>query len=131
MRGQRRLTIIWSHRLKAKVNESLAASGTANADGLQRELQEKEAQYRADGIDPATVPKVQEIKQKLAQYSTGTSEHENAVFSHLLTFFSRYYDKGDFISQRRYKRRHLCHSLCRGRSGAALGEQGSVLYQEQ
>lgn len=90
-------------RLKAKVNESLAASGAANLDGLQRELAEKEAQYRADGIDPATVPKVQEIKQKLAQYSTGTSEHENAVFSHLLTFFSRYYDKGDFISQRRYK----------------------------
>jgi len=91
------------HRLKAKVSESLAASGTANADGLRRELQEKEAQYRADGIDPAAVPKVQEIKQKLAQYSTGASEHENAVFSHLLTFFSRYYDKGDFISQRRYK----------------------------
>ena len=91
------------HRLKAKVSDSLAASGTANADGLKRELQEKEAQYRADGIDPAAVPKIQEIKQKLAQYSTGTSEHENAVFSHLLTFFSRYYDKGDFISQRRYK----------------------------
>lgn len=91
------------HRLKAKASESLAASGTANADGLRRELQEKEAQYRADGIDPATVPKLQEIKQKLAQYSTGVSEHENAVFSHLLTFFSRYYDKGDFISQRRYK----------------------------
>lgn len=91
------------HRLKTKVSESLAASGTANAEGLRRELQEKEAQYRADGIDPATVPKLQEIKQKLAQYSTGASEHENAVFSHLLTFFSRYYDKGDFISQRRYK----------------------------
>ncbi len=91
------------HRLKAKVNESLAASRAANLDGLQRELVEKEIQYRADGIDPVTVPKVQEIKQKLAQYSTGTSEHENAVFSHLLTFFSRYYDKGDFISQRRYK----------------------------
>lgn len=38
-----------------------------------------------------------------AQYNTGTTEHENAVFSHLLTFFSRYYDNGDFISQRRYK----------------------------
>ena len=91
------------HRLKAKVSESLAASGAANLDGLKRELQEKETQYRADGIDPATVPKVQEIKQKRAQYSAGTSEHENAVFSHLLTFFSRYYDKGDFISQRRFK----------------------------
>jgi adenine-specific DNA-methyltransferase len=32
-----------------------------------------------------------------------SAEYENAVFTHLLTFFSRYYDKGDFISQRRYK----------------------------
>ena len=46
---------------------------------------------------------MQELRQKLAQYSAGASEHENAVFSHLLTFFSRYYEQGDFISQRRYK----------------------------
>lgn len=89
--------------LKAKVAESLAASGAANVEGVQHELKEKEAQYRADGIDPATVPKVLELRQKLAAYGAGTSEHENAVFTHLLTFFSRYYDKGDFISQRRYK----------------------------
>lgn len=29
-------------------------------------------------------------------------EHENRVYNHLLAFFSRYYDAGDFISQRRY-----------------------------
>lgn len=91
------------NRLKAKVVESLAASGAANMEGLQKELKEKEAQYRADGINPDTVPKVLEIREKLAKYGIGTSEHENAVFTHLLTFFSRYYDKGDFISQRRYK----------------------------
>jgi len=91
------------NRLKAKVGESLAVSGAANVEGLQKELKEKEAQYRADGIDPNTVPKVRELRQKLAEYGVGTSEHENAVFTHLLTFFSRYYDSGDFISQRRYK----------------------------
>lgn len=91
------------NRLKAKIGESLAASGAANMEGLQKELKEKEAQYRADGIDPDTVPKVRELRQKFAEYSVGTSEHENAVFTHLLTFFSRYYDSGDFISQRRYK----------------------------
>ncbi|MBC8549974.1 MAG: site-specific DNA-methyltransferase, partial [Candidatus Brocadiales bacterium] len=90
-------------RLKARVDESLAASGAADVDGLQKELKEKEAQYRADGIDPDTVPRVRELRQKLAESGLGTSEHENAVFTHLLTFFSRYYDKGDFISQRRYK----------------------------
>ena len=91
------------NRLKAKVGQSLAASGAANKEGVQKELKEKEAQYLADGIDPETVPKVRELRQKLADYGAGTSEHENAVFTHLLTFFSRYYDSGDFISQRRYK----------------------------
>jgi adenine-specific DNA-methyltransferase len=91
------------NRLKAKVGQSLAASGAATKEGVQKELKEKEAQYLADGIDPETVPKVHELRQKLTDYSVGTSEHENAVFTHLLTFFSRYYDNGDFISQRRYK----------------------------
>ena len=89
--------------LKAKVGESLAASGAANVEGLQKELKEKETQYRADGIDPDTVPKVRELRKKLEECGVGKSEHENTVFTHLLTFFSRYYDKGDFISQRRYK----------------------------
>lgn len=89
--------------LKAKVAESLAASGSGNRDALQKELKEKEAQYRADGMDPDTVPKVKELRQKIADLGSGSAEHENAVFTHLLTFFSRYYDKGDFISQRRYK----------------------------
>jgi adenine-specific DNA-methyltransferase len=91
------------NRLKEKVRESLSVSGEAKLNGLSKELREKEAQYRADGIDPDTVPKVREIREQLSQYGDSAVEHENSVFSHLLTFFSRYYDKGDFISQRRYK----------------------------
>lgn len=91
------------NRLKAKVQASLAVSGNASVDGLRLELREKEAQYRSDGIDPDSVPKIVELRQKIAEYGTGAIEHENAVFTHLLTFFSRYFDKGDFISQRRYK----------------------------
>lgn len=91
------------NRLKAKVSESLAASGASNLEGLAKELKEKEAQYRSDGIDPDTVPKIKELRQKVAELGSGSAEHENAVFTHLLTFFSRYYDKGDFVSQRRYK----------------------------
>ncbi|UKH28447.1 site-specific DNA-methyltransferase [Actinobacillus pleuropneumoniae] len=33
----------------------------------------------------------------------GNFEQANSVYNHLYTFFSRYYDQGDFISQRRYK----------------------------
>lgn len=50
--------------------------------------------------------KQSELGQRLIQLQAAAptaAEHENAVFTHLLTFFSRYYDKGDFISQRRYK----------------------------
>lgn len=41
-----------------------------------------------------------QVKTALAGASDGS---DNEVFSHLVTFFSRYYDNGDFISKRRYK----------------------------
>ncbi len=119
------ITDYLENRLKAKVAESLAVAVSANRISLHKELKEKEAQYRAEsrldnnrsmtatrsaggkvkasGMDPDSVPKIAEIKQKLARFNVVAAEHENAVFTHLLTFFSRYYDKGDFISQRRYK----------------------------
>ncbi len=90
-------------RLPEKVKAVLTQGSAAQQEQVARELQEKEAQYQSDGIDPGTVPKVRELREKLAQYKAGASEHENAVFSHLLAFFSRYFKDGDFISQRRYK----------------------------
>lgn len=90
-------------RLPEKVQTALVSGNEAQREQVVHELKEKEEQYTADGIDPDSVPKVQELRKKLAEYSAGASEHENAVFSHLLAFFSRYYDNGDFISQRRYK----------------------------
>src|SRR5690554_6440554 len=90
-------------RLPEKVQAALSSGSEAQREQVARELKEKEKQYAADGLEPGNVPKVQELRQKLAEYSVGAAEHENAVFSHLLTFFSRYYDNGDFISQRRYK----------------------------
>lgn len=91
------------NRLYEKVQGALNSGNKAQLEQVARELKEKEAQYQADGINPDNVPKVQELRQKLAQLNAGANEHENAVFSHLLAFFSRYYDNGDFISQRRYK----------------------------
>lgn len=91
------------NRLKARVQESLAQAGTAGLEQLKKELTEAVKGAEALGVQPDTVPKVQELRQRIAEQGTGAAEHENAVFSHLLTFFSRYYDKGDFISQRRYK----------------------------
>ena len=90
-------------RLKAKVAQSLANASQANVEHMKFELAEAEQNAGSLGISPDNVPKVLELRQKVAAYGTGTAEHENAVFTHLLTFFSRYYDKGDFISKRRYK----------------------------
>ena len=42
------------------------------------------------------------LEAQLAQ-SADTESMQAEVFSHLVTFFSRYYDNGDFISKRRYK----------------------------
>jgi adenine-specific DNA-methyltransferase len=91
------------NRLKVKIDENLAATGAATITSLHAELKKKEMQYVADGMEPDAVPAVLALRQKIADYGTGVTEHENSVFTHLLTFFSRYYDKGDFISQRRYK----------------------------
>lgn len=91
------------NRLKEKVEEVLATSSSANVEQLKEALQKAEQGAHELGVSPDTVPKVQELKKKIAETSVGAAEHENAVFSHLLTFFSRYYDQGDFLSQRRYK----------------------------
>lgn len=91
------------NRLTEKVQAALAVGNAANTQQLQTELQEAEKNAQALGVSPDGIPKVQELRNKLKAATTGYGEHENAVFSHLLTFFSRYYDNGDFISQRRYK----------------------------
>ena len=91
------------NRLAEKVQAALAVGNAANIQQLQGELQEAEKNAQALGVNPDGVPKVQELRARLKEASAGSFEHENAVFSHLLAFFSRYYDNGDFISQRRYK----------------------------
>ena len=47
------------------------------------------------------VKKFLEAKEKRGETQT-RNQRENAVFNHLYTFFSRYYDNGDFIPRRRY-----------------------------
>ncbi|UKH16236.1 site-specific DNA-methyltransferase [Actinobacillus pleuropneumoniae] len=43
------------------------------------------------------------LPNKIQTAFNGNFEQANSVYNHLYTFFSRYYDNGDFISQRRYK----------------------------
>lgn len=89
--------------LKAQVTEILEKNKSSKLTDLENEL--KEAQKSAEKIDvsPNDVPRVQELKAELAALGD-TTALENEVYSHLTVFFSRYYDGGDFISQRRYKK---------------------------
>lgn len=91
------------NRLAEKVQVALSAGSAASAQQLQADLDEAIKQAQTLGANPDDLPKVKDLRAKLKDATTGSSEYENAVFSHLLTFFSRYYEQGDFISQRRYK----------------------------
>lgn len=92
-----------SARLKERVVEALASGNQASSEHLQRDLEDAIKAAQGLGVDPEATAKVKELRAALKDAASGASEHENTVFTHLLAFFSRYYDKGDFISQRRYK----------------------------
>ena len=89
--------------LKQKVEASLSKGETSDYQEVESELNDALKNAHALGADPEVLPVVQDLRKKLASLSAGDSEHEDVVFSHLLTFFSRYYESGDYISQRRYK----------------------------
>ena len=80
-------------------------------DTLQQELAKAIDECKNLGIDPDTNPKVQELKKQISQGSTSVDDLQNTVFSRLTQFFSRYYDGGDFVSQRRYKTGSSAYSI--------------------
>ena len=59
---------------------------------------------RALGIEPKNIPKVKELQAGYETSAVDVAALENEVYDHLCSFFSRYYDEGDFISLRRYKK---------------------------
>lgn len=82
-----------------------AALGSVTAEDqarLKAAVETAREQARKFGApDPDATPGVQEAKAAYrAAADTGALEEE--IYSHLLTFFSRYYQEGDFIPQRRY-----------------------------
>ena len=77
--------------------------GAGDRARLDRELQELAARLAGDGIDdPTTSKKWRELKDK-RDAEPDTTVLAREVFSHLATFFARYYDDGDFVAQPRYK----------------------------
>ena len=91
-----------NNELLPTIRETLQAGGKAT--DTQKELDDAIKQAQELGADPDTLPKVQQLKALLGDGANNSLEKDEAeIFSHLTTFFSRYYDGGDFMSLRRYK----------------------------
>ena len=70
---------------------------------LQKELAKAIEQAHSLGADPETLPKVKELRNKLANDAVDVGGLENEVYDHLFSFFRRYYSDGDFLTKRVYK----------------------------
>ncbi len=89
--------------LLPQVREAFDQYHSADKTVLKKDLKEAEQQASELGVEPDSVPKVQELRAKYKTSGVDVTALENEVFDHLYSFFSRYYDEGDFISLRRYK----------------------------
>lgn len=88
--------------LLPQVREAFASYETGNRGAVEAELADAIQKAKELGADPDQLPRVKELRAKLAQ-ATDVTALENEVYSHLYNFFRRYYNEGDFISLRRYK----------------------------
>jgi adenine-specific DNA-methyltransferase len=88
--------------LLPQVREAFQAYEAKNRGAVEAELAEAVEKARELGADPETLPRVKDLRAKLAQ-AVDVTALENEVYSHLYNFFRRYYQEGDFISLRRYK----------------------------
>ena len=89
--------------LLPQVKEAFTGIEQGDKVEFQKELEAAIENAKSLGApDPENVPKVLSIREKLTS-TVDITAIEQEVYSHLHTFFSRYYDKGDFISLRRYK----------------------------
>ncbi|MDR4498264.1 MAG: NUDIX hydrolase [Candidatus Scalindua sp.] len=89
--------------LLPQVKEEFSKYKSVDAGEKQKELARLEKTVKESGLNPDDSPRVRELREELGTY--GNEEAlVSEVFSHLTTFFRRYYDDGDFLSLRRYKK---------------------------
>ena len=103
--------------LISKINEQLQLMGEEQKKKISQELQKLKIRVKeAYGEDAF---KDGELKDKFKQYELGrkyteklqqlktievSEDLERDIYNHIYSFFSRYYDKGDFVSKRRVGR---------------------------
>lgn len=74
----------------------------AEIAAIDKEIADTKAASFSEAVKAAAVAELEEKRKALAG-SVDIASVEADVYNHLTNFLSRYYDDGDFISQRRYK----------------------------
>ena len=89
--------------LLPQVREEFSQYKTADKSELEAQLTKAIEQAQQLGADPESLPKVKELREKIASDSVDLAGLESEVYDHLYGFFRRYYSEGDFLSKRVYK----------------------------
>jgi adenine-specific DNA-methyltransferase len=83
--------------LLPQVKQAFGLYKTSDKAELEKELAKAIEQANGLGADPETLPKVKELRGKLANDAVDIGGLENEVYDHLFSFFRRYYSDGDFL----------------------------------
>lgn len=97
------ITQFLDHDLLPQVKRAFSQYQPADKAEIQKALDLAIEQAHALGADPETLPKVKELRERLANEAVDLNALEGEVYDHLYSFFRRYYDEGDFLSKRVYK----------------------------
>ncbi len=89
--------------LLPQVQQAFGLYKTADKAELEKELAKAIEQAQSLGADPETLPKVKELRARLANEAVDIGGLENEVYDHLFSFFRRYYSEGDFLAKRVYR----------------------------
>jgi len=100
---KKRLELIREEKRK-KIEEKLKEISSKNGvkkylEALEKGDKERARIYREDFAKD--IEEYERLKRRLEEVRI-SEELEKEIYNHLINFFSRYYDKGDFISKRRY-----------------------------
>lgn len=88
--------------LEDDVKAELKNVGDVNIEDKKKELDKLKKSIEDLGYIPNENTKYIALKKEISE-SVDINVIESDIYSHLTTFFGRYYNEGDFISQRRFK----------------------------
>ena len=99
-----------TERLPQMVQETLVPFAQGSKEEIRAQMTQIEESVAAMGMTVDVLPDTAPMKQKYVQLKKQLAEGadlaalETDVYSALYSFFNRYYEDGDFISKRRYKK---------------------------